>query len=259
MDRRLTFAHIEAERRLRLQIESAVRAIWIGLPSYNEANLDEWLTRVLPVVQAGRRSSVALTEAYLARALERQPIGVDAAAIASGVRRGVPDEDVYRRPFAEVWGGLSAGRPWTAATATGLDRAISAATTDAQLAMRATVSEVGQIDDGIYGFERVPDGNACELCLIASTQRYHTEDLMPIHNHCGCSVAPITEPSGRVINRDLYTELKSDGAMDRITQQRIRAREEAAGKEPGSTSVAVREHGELGPVLTNSEHDFALL
>lgn len=45
----------------------------------------------------------------------------------------------------------------------------------------------------IVGYERVPDGNACDLCDLASGQRYTRGDLMPIHDGCGCGVEPLTE------------------------------------------------------------------
>jgi hypothetical protein len=108
-----------------------------------------------------------------------------------------------------------------------------------------------------------------------------------------------------VINRDLYRELKSDGAIDRITAQRRAGRyrdratanrgkaegwakqletetdparrarleeradryrsradeQEAKAKavDAGDVTAKVVEHGELGPVLVNADHDFTKL
>lgn len=45
--------------------------------------------------------------------------------------------------------------------------------------------------EAIVGYERIPDGDACELCNLAAGQRYKTDDLMPIHNLCGCGVEPV--------------------------------------------------------------------
>lgn len=57
----------------------------------------------------------------------------------------------------------------------------------------------------IVGYERVPDGGACVLCLTAAGQRYHSDDLMPIHDKCGCGVEPLTED-------DLFHPKKGDKA-----------------------------------------------
>jgi hypothetical protein len=252
----LAQAHILGELRLRRLVAAAVERIWRELPGHDRENVDEWLSLVLPIVVAAQRQSASLTEAYLARERRRQPLGVDLAGVTgAAVRNGAQPAEVYERPFVTLWGKLGAGTPFADAFSAGLSRATASAATDVQLSMRATASAVGQADPGIYGFERVPDGDACELCLIASTQRYHVEDLAPIHDRCGCTVAPITEPTGQVINRDLYRQLKSEGAMDRITDQRQRAQL----RESGIDAVAVRSHGELGPVLTDAAHDFTQL
>jgi hypothetical protein len=248
----LANGHIEAQRRLRVLAANGVSRIWQSLPGYDRQNIDEWLTRTLPLIAGAQRASVALTEAYLARELRRQPLGINPDdLIGAGVRNGTPPEVVYERPFVTVWTALQSGHAWADAVASGLARATSTAETDVQLAMRGTLREVGQLDDTIYGYERVPDGNACDLCLIASTQRYHVEDLMPIHNRCGCGVGVITDPEvGQIINRERYTDLKQRGAISKITDQRRRARAE------DTATAAIAEHGELGPVLVDGAQHF---
>lgn len=226
----LAAAHIEAERRLRVAMERSVTKAWNDLPAYNQENVDQFLSRVVPTIDAGRRQSVALTDAYLARAMKRQPLGIDPNEVSMSLRAGASVEEVYTRPLVTVWGKLQEGVQWKDAVAIGLERAASAAAMDMQLAMRQTAFDVGQADDGINGWQRVPDGNACDLCLIASTQRYSTQDLMPIHNHCGCGI----EPSG-------------DGRSAPPARPVI---------EGDGISVAVVDHGELGPVLVNAADHF---
>lgn len=300
--------HVIAQQQLRDLLSQAVEEVWFTLPGYDRENVDEWLSRVLPLVDAAQRRSVALTDAYLARERGRDVLGVPVdETTGAPVRNGTPPEVVYQRPLITLWSALADGASFAQAFARGLDRATSAAETDALLSMRAAASWVGEIDDGIYGYERVTDGSACDLCQIASTQRYHTSQLMPIHSHCGCSVAPLTEPAeGGIVNRDLYRQLKADRAMDRITaarrergfrqradaneqrarrwrreaaseqdperrerlieradryeqraaEQRRTAEQLAAGDRRVPEAVAVREHGELGPVLTDASHRF---
>ena len=250
----LAQAHIEGQRRLRDLAGRGVTTIWRELPGYDEDDVDRFLARAVPFVLAAQRQSITLTEAFLARELGRRPIGLDPASIMGApIRNGTPPEQVYRRPFVTVWAKLGNAVPWEEAVNAGLARLVSTAQTDVQLAMRQTLRDVGERDPDIYGYERVPDGAACDLCLIASTQRYHTSELMPIHNHCGCGVDIITDPAvGQTINRERYRDLKDRGAIQKITDQRRAARTNA----DETVTAAVAEHGELGPVLVDPSHTF---
>lgn len=304
-------AHIEAQARIRAMVKIAIRNIWRDLGSYNEADVQPFLDRALPLVRAAQLQSVSATEAFLTARLGVFPTGVPDVEelVGAGARKGTQPEEVYRRPFVEVWSALSDGVPWEDAVQRGMERAVSSAATDVQLAMRETAKAVGEREPGIFGFQRVADGSACDLCLIASTQRYHVEDLMPIHNNCGCGVEPLTEPTGQIINRDRYDDLKQGGTIDRMTESQRAGRYEeraAANRDKAAeilrraeaepdpvrteqlieradrwsqrasdqeaaanaardasraskdAAVSVKEHGELGPVLTDPNHDFSL-
>jgi hypothetical protein len=227
----LARAHILSQERLRALVVAAAGRIWGGLPGYDRQNIDEWLSGILPVVAAAQRQSIALTDAYLARALERQPLGIDPAdASGAAVRAGTPPEQVYRRPFVTVWTALQGGTQWEDAVHSGLARATSTAATDVQLSMRRTLQIVGEEDELILGYQRVTDGDACAFCRLVAGQRYHTSQLMPIHNHCGCGVDVITGEQ----RPDFTGQLDND-------------------------RVAVREHGEMGPVLVDPAQAFTSL
>jgi hypothetical protein len=232
----LAEAHIVLQARLRGLTQNAVTSVWASLPAYNHQNVDEWLTKVLPIVTAAQRQSVHLTEAYLARALERQPVGVDVEKlIGDHVRNGAKPEDVYVRPFITTWSELKAGKELAAAVHAGLARATSTAATDVQLAMRASLVSIGQADGEILGYRRVPDAGACSFCQTVAGQRYLIQQLMPIHNHCGCGVEPIT-----AANRgDFSGKHENDLSVVR-----------------DGVHAAVREHGELGPVLVDGTQHF---
>lgn len=224
MPSRLAEAHIVAQERLRTITGRGVDAIWRSLPAYNDENVDEWLTRVVPLILAAQRQSVSLTDAFLAQAVGRAPFGPDPARIAAdAVRPGVAAEEVYRRPFVTVWTALKAGTAYEDAVAAGRARAVSTAATDVQLAMRETLREVGQEDDRIVGYQRVADAGACDFCLAVNGAKLSVADPMPLHNGCGCGVDVLTSPF-------------------------------APSRPPGA--VAVRDHGELGPVLGDPSHDF---
>lgn len=224
----LTRAHITAEERLRRAISQAVERVWRALPGYDERNVDDFLRLAVPVVNAGQRQSVALTEAYLARALGRRPLGVDPEQlIGPAARNGAAPEDVYRRPFVTVWTALKAGSAFTAAVSAGLARATGTAEMDVQLAARATFAAVQREDAEIRGYRRVADGGACTFCLMVDGAFVKSADAMALHNRCGCSLEPILG--------------------ERVTTSRAPA------------GVAIHQHGELGPVLGDPSHDFTQL
>lgn len=238
MNRALAKAHIDGQERLRRAVAGAMGAAWSGLGSYNEGDVPRFLARAVPLVRAGQRQSVALTEAYLARSVGRGPMGLDPEKLLRQLRNGTPPDEVYRRPFVTVWTALGAGKAWGDAVAEGLDRATSAAATDVQLASRQALRDVGNADEAILGYQRVPDGNACEFCLLIADQRYTTDALQPVHNHCGCSVDVIL-----ATERGRFSGVYENDPI----------------KVGENVTAEVREHGELGPVLVNAEHDFTQL
>lgn len=219
----LTLAHIEAQRRLRQAVVRGVEGIWRGLPGYDRPNVDEWLSRVLPVVAAGQRQSALLTDAYLARSLERAPIGLNIERLST-VRGDTSPAEAYERPFITLWSSLSSGVAFTEAKSAALARAASMARWDVQATMRATAGAVQEADDGIFGFERVADASACAFCQEVDGAYVKSGDAMPLHNGCGCGLEPLTAPH------------------------------RLAAKLP--SGVAVHQHGEMGPVLVSPDHDF---
>lgn len=221
----LALAHIEAQRRLREAAKQGLTRIWQALPGYDRANVDQWLAECLPLVESAQRASVTLTQSYLARSIERPPVGVDPGElIGAAVRGGTPPKEVYQRPFIATWADLAAGKIWQEAVNAGLARAISTAATDVQLSMRATANAVQEADDGIFGYERVADGDACTFCSEVDGAYTKSADAAPLHPGCGCGLEPLTAPHPR------STTLPS--------------------------GVAVHQHGELGPVLTAPDQHF---
>jgi hypothetical protein len=232
-------AHIAAEARLRAMAALAIARVWRDLPHHDQANVDEFVTKAALISLAAQRSSVAITEAFIGHLLRRPPLGVSPdELIGAAVRNGTAPEEVYKRPFVTLWSALGQHKPYAEGLAAGQDRAESAAAMDVQLAMRSTLRAVGEADKAILGYQRVPDANACPLCRIAATQRYRVRDLMPIHNRCGCSVDVITAANRRQFTGNPINDLRIEG--DGMT-------------------VAVREHGELGPLLTNAADHFTRL
>jgi hypothetical protein len=110
------------------------------------------------------------------------------------------------------------------------------------------------------GYRRVLEGAySCGLCILASTQRYHKQDLMPVHPGCDCSVAPIigTQDPGRTINDQMVLDVHA-AIQDRF-----------GTSEPGGRGIRTaddlvdyrdllitHEHGEIGPVLARRGDHF---
>jgi hypothetical protein len=214
----LALAHIEAERRIRSAMTQEVTRVWNGLPGHDRGNLDQWLSQVLPLVEAGQRSSVSMTQAFLAQSLSQPPRAVDPGdLIGAAVRNGTDPSQVYERPFIALWSELKEGKPYAEAAKAGLLRATGSAAMDPQLSMRATLGAVQGIEPRIAGYERVADAGACSFCLECDGAYMSSADVMPLHLNCGCGVEVIQgEP--------IETSPIPDG-------------------------VEVVDHGELGPIL----------
>lgn len=253
-------AHIAANSRLQEITAAATAAAWLDLASYDEADVPRFLARIVPVVLAAQRASVTSTIAYLSRMIGRRaaPVNVDdligasirtaTPAVIEASQRGgtalspdatgVPPEIVYRRPFVEVWGALADHTPWEDAVALGGERVAGTAALDIQNTMRHTLRAVGEADDLIFGYARVPDADACAFCKLIAGRRYLTSDLMEVHTRCQCGVEVIT-----AANRDDYFgKAENDLAIP-----------------VEGVKVAVVQHAELGPLLVNAEHAFTSL
>lgn len=232
--------HITAQERLRTATQAAVLALWAGLASYDESEVPGWLAAVLPIVLGAQRQSASMTAAFLAASTGGLPVGADMAVVTgAAVRAGVEPAEVYRRPFVQVWSALAEETPYADAVAQGGQRARSTAGMDVQLSMRATLADVGARNPRILGYQRVPDAGACKLCKTIARQRYTVRQLMPLHNGCGCGVDVITPE-----NRGNFTG---------------RPENDLSVTSDDGVQAAVREHGELGPVLTDGAHEFTRL
>lgn len=173
-------------------------------------------------------------------------------------------------------------KPLTAAVGDGERRTRSLALTDIELAVTHTARERLRDEPQYRFFRRVLTGaESCGLCIVASTQRYRKQDLLPIHPNCDCVVAPILgdEDPGRVINSTRITDEESPTGetrsgvpvysaedlldADLMTDDVHAAIRETFGEMAFDARqidyrkiLLVKQHGELGPVLTVAGHKF---
>lgn len=242
----LVDAHIRSQARIRSQAVAAMSAAWQQLPNYDESSVPAFLERAVPISVASQRASIAITNAFIARRLGRQPAGVNPALILDATRNGATPADVYRRPFVTVWTALKNGTEYQAAIAAGMARATSSAAMDVQLAMRGTMQAVQDADPGIFGYQRVADGGACEYCAAIDGAYVKSANAMPLHNHCGCGLDPLTSPHPRATTLPDGTRIRDVRGGPLIDT-------------PHPDAVAVHEHGELGAVLAPAGDHFTRL
>ncbi|MFQ6851265.1 hypothetical protein AAIB46_10250 [Streptomyces sp. 35M1] len=225
-----------------------------SLGSYRDADAALFIERVLPVVLGVQQQLGQITDAYLSAVIADMMGG---AAAPAGVAvaeelRGVPPEDVYRRPFVQVWTALSRGHDVVDAIGQGRTRLLSITETDLQLARTHAARDSMERGGARYFRRRLSSGKNCALCTIASTQRYRVENLMPIHPGCHCKPEPLpgNRDPGHVIDEQLLKDAHAAIARDL-------GESDAGGRAPDYREVIItREHGEYGPLLAVRRQNF---
>jgi hypothetical protein len=200
---------------------------------------------------AGQRQIASLTTVYLERlyrevADEAFRAELDLDRVTGRALRDVDPEEVYERPFKDVWTALSQGEPLDVALDRGAHRLETIAKTDLQLARTHTVREVGDdMPRFEYTVRELQGEYDCALCMIASTQRYRKRDLAPIHPGCDCLVKLVTadEDPGQVID-----EARLEAIHDAV--EAALGDFDRGGRAMDYRKIIIaREHGEIGPVL----------
>lgn len=245
---------------LRSAITEWIRRWFLTSKSFRDADADRYVAEVLPVAAGAQQSMAALAWAFQAKMLAditgelAAPAPVAVAKVTGQALRGVDPAIVYRRPFTEIYRRLAGGASLTEAITAGQRRAQLIAVTDLQLTSMRTSNEVLGTDERAPRFYRrvlIGEEN-CGLCILASTQRYHRKQLAAIHPGCNCEVAtlPDTVDPGQVLDPDLVE------AAHKAIEDRFGVSDAGGRALDYRKVVLVREHGELGPVLTVARHLF---
>lgn len=165
-----------------------------------------------------------------------------------------PDEfttqEVFNRPARTVRALEAKGATRAVADAAARERIGRIVEDNVMLAQRFAEAEIltravdlDEPDPVIIGYRRVihpelSETGVCGLCIAAADQRYKIGTLLPIHNRCKCTVAPITldhDPADDVNQADLGALYGQAGGTSAAHLKRVRYQE--------------NEHGELGVVL----------
>lgn len=256
-------AYQRQTEQLQASVLRVIARLWASLGVYREPQMRRFAGDVTPIVLGGQRQMSALTAAYIARVRQLSvggrgaPVTVNPLRVTgAAVRNGVPPAEVYERPFHLVWRQLDelphVDGAIEQAIEAGLNRAEQLAATDLQLSKTHTAREIYSRDQNVVGYRRVLEGErSCGLCIVASTQRYHKKNLLPIHPGCDCSTAAIYgdfDP-GLIIDPETLEDLHQ-----RILQRfGVNARDARAIPQKGLPDyrdiLVVHTHGEIGPVL----------
>lgn len=237
-----------AETTRQLTMRSALSS-WDALGYYDGPAVEAWAARVAPLVDGASAQIGALTDAYVGAVLGESPLGVPSELLSSTALRDVDAEALLRRGGETVWTGISDGQPPDSAISAGRARIVEMIGTNLQLSHTHSARYLLGAKR-TTGYQRVPRGSkSCALCLLASTQRYHSDTLMPIHPGCHCAVLPFDGPAyGHVIDPD-----KRDAVYDALEAQ---TGSRALTSEQYKQHVVVHNHGEIGPVLYRSDSYF---
>lgn len=248
---RLAEAYDSQVHAIRQQITAFGQAYWDSLPHYRASAVEDMIEAVTPRVAAGQLRIADLTRAYLAQCASElgwnvvlPPIDQDEIRGA----RGVDPRVVYRRPAVDVYAALAAGKPLPQAAAEGRLRLTQLIGGDMQLAKThaSRQSMRGYPEEGQF-YRRVLTGREnCALCVVASTQRYHRGDLLPIHPGCDCGVQPL--PPGLAVNQVIDEDLLEQ--VHQVAADRLGVSDRGGRTPDYRKLLTVREHGEYGPTLS---------
>lgn len=205
---------------------NTIDAAWTAFGGITDQAMADFVGAALPIMSTSIDASIKLSDAHLAQYLgaatgdsfDTTGIGIDDVVY----RGGTDIAKVYERPTRAARQAIAQGKSYAQAMQVGRSRATQTADTDVMQAARNSAIQIMKTVPRIQGYRRIPDGNACEYCQIAATQRYRVGQLMPVHSHCHCSTVPIigTKDPGRIIDREAHQKLKDSGAIDQKNYER---------------------------------------
>jgi hypothetical protein len=128
-------------------------------------------------------------------------------------------------------------------------RAVNLATTDLQLAKRNVSADILKADSKAIAWRRQLEGSySCGLCIVASTNTYHKENLLDIHHGCDCSVQPIYDEDA-LAEHEAAADKTLAGAHEAIRETFGTASADARTAGDYRELIIVHNNSELGRVL----------
>jgi hypothetical protein len=251
-NRQLTDAYLSVTSKLVANAGIIAANSYRNLGLWRDDDVERYINSISQPLNGIKAQAARLTTSFYGAIANNQnqtfvaPIIRPSDLTTAFLRNGVDAEVVYRRPFVDTWTALSKGATMSAAIEAGAIRARSLASTEVQLAKRGVGLSTRQGNTNIVGYIRTLTGSEnCALCYVASTQRYTRGELMPIHPGCDCGELPLygNQDPGQVIDEERLN------AVHDAVQTRF-GFSDPGGREIDYRKITIREHGELGPVLT---------
>ena len=234
------------------QTGAVARLAFESLGSWRDDDYLRFVRQITPILSGAKMQAAQASVAFYKSMANlddqdwQQPTISAADLTTQALRNGVTTEQVYRRPFVDVYTALSKGKQMTEAIEAGANRVESLASTEIQLARRNVGLKARNANDRIVGYIRTLTGaENCALCYVASTQRYTRGELMPIHPGCDCGEMPLygTQDPGQIID-----EARLEATHDSIAERfGVSARD---ARSVDYSNIKIEQNGELGPVLT---------
>lgn len=222
-----------------------------NLGKWRDEDIATFVEQVSVPLQGIKRNAASSAIAYheqvakISKRVFKAPSLSDLDLSMSALRNGANVNQVYGRPFVQMRMALAKGESFTDALDLGSRTATSFARTEVQLSRRQASLFARKANDNIVGFLRTLSGSEnCALCYVASTQRYRKGDLLPIHPACDCGEMPIygDTDTGQIIDQQLL-----DQSHEAVGQ---RFGIDVGGRDPDYRKIMIRDHGEMGPMLT---------
>jgi len=253
-DRRLILAAVDAEAALQARIGKTVldlladllrRTLRAGVPR-------EQIARdAARVVTVGRRQAFGGADVYMRRALDLLDVhSSGGAGSPTPTPRGIPAVEEWVRPIEEYRHARITGLDALEAELRAITRAEAMADLDLGMARRDAYAGRLASAENVTGWRRIihperSESGTCGLCVAAADRLYGKGDLLPLHARCKCTVLPATAAldPGQTLNADEIAALyESAGSTGRQSLAKVR--------------FAVREHGEIGPLLVDAGDRF---
>jgi hypothetical protein len=231
--------------------QRAAWALWVSFAGwYTASQVRDLAQQSSGISNAGRQAVGNLGIAYIREVLA----GLRAARVGQirldlpAARLGADLVQVYSRPAEAYRSTYAATEDTTAALAAARTR-LDTLVADDMLVARRDGAHQQMVASQVTEYRRIihPElskTGVCGLCLAASDHVYSIKTLLPIHDDCWCTVAPITDTydPGDVNVVDLGVLYTAAGST--------------SGRDLKKVRFEVNQHGELGPVLTKQGHRF---
>lgn len=180
-------------------IAAATGRAWVGLGSWDEADVAAYAARTLRLHLAAKQTAVSLASAYLSTIAQEALVGVPVESVPALV----PDP---REPFTALWHQLKAGTPFDEALDAGRSAAEGRSRSQVFRASRQTGDQwAARSGQQVVGWRRVLTGSSCEWCAVVSTQRYKTAESADFgHTNCVIGSTVVRSATARRLSRRRY-------------------------------------------------------